>query len=303
MCFISIIIPAYNVEKYISKCLESIINQTFTDYEVLIVDDGSTDGTKCVCRDWIKKDCRIRYYEIAHQGQGPARNKGIQESKGEYLVFVDADDWLELNALECMHCAMVKYDADIAYSDATIVVFDEKEQQVYSKYSFRVSVDIDEPCTLETKPELLYRRNSTFCIKMYRKSWLFNELCRQPGHPYEDASTIPLVFFKARKIVQVKARLYNYHAFRAGNTVTQNSNIVYLVDTIEEIINDFKEKGVFDKYRISLMKLTVSLAQDTFTKLKNNLTEEAVICRKTIMKIMEDNFEALYKKIHLPLNC
>ena len=292
---VSIVIPAYNVEKYISKCLESIINQTFTDLEVLIVDDGSTDGTKRICCNWIKKDSRIRYYEIAHQGQGTARNKGIQESKGEYLVFVDADDWLELNALECMHCAMVRYDADIVYSDATIVVFDEKEQQVCSRYSFRVSVDIDKPCSLETKPELLHRRNGAFWIKMYKKSWLFNELCRQPGHPYEDIATIPLVFLKARKIVRVKERLYNYHAFRSGNTVTNNKNTRYIVMSISEIIADFKAKEVFDHYRIPLMKLIISLAQDVFSKLRDDQSEEAVICRNVIMKIMEDNFCDVYK--------
>ena len=99
---ISIIIPVYNVSEWLDQCLESVVNQTFSDFEVILIDDGSTDGSGQKCREWAEKDCRIRLISKSNEGPSKARNLGLQKAVGTYLAFLDADDWIDSRYLEIM---------------------------------------------------------------------------------------------------------------------------------------------------------------------------------------------------------
>ncbi len=96
---ISVIIPVYNVEKYLDECIKSVIDQSYTDFECILIDDGSTDKSGKICDDWAKADSRIKVVHQENQGVSAARNKGIEISQGEYIVFIDSDDWVEANYL------------------------------------------------------------------------------------------------------------------------------------------------------------------------------------------------------------
>lgn len=97
---ISIVIPVYNVFLYLNQCVNAVIQQTFTDWECLLIDDGSTDGSGSLCDEWASSDCRIRVFHQNNQGVSAARNKGLQECLGEYVCFIDADDWVEREYLD-----------------------------------------------------------------------------------------------------------------------------------------------------------------------------------------------------------
>lgn len=99
---VSIIVPVYNTEKYLKDCLESLVKQTYDKIEIILVDDGSTDSSGKICDKWAKIDDRIHVYHKKNEGVSRARNYGIQRAKGEKLVFIDSDDMLTLNAIECM---------------------------------------------------------------------------------------------------------------------------------------------------------------------------------------------------------
>lgn len=114
---ISVIIPAYNVEKYIDKCLESVVNQTFKDIEIILINDGSTDKTDEKCLKWANRDKRIIFINKLNEGQGTTRNLGINIASREYIIFVDSDDWLELNALEEIYNYITKNNADVCLFD------------------------------------------------------------------------------------------------------------------------------------------------------------------------------------------
>lgn len=109
---ISIIVPVYMVEQYLNRCVNSIINQTYGNLEILLVDDGSLDDCPSMCDIWAKKDERIKVIHKKNGGLSDARNKGIDEATGEYLLFVDSDDYLEEDACEKLLCTMKKTDAD-----------------------------------------------------------------------------------------------------------------------------------------------------------------------------------------------
>ena len=99
-CNVTVIVPVYNVEKFIDKCVQSVIDQTMTDIEVILVDDGSTDNSLARCREWANKDSRVKVYHQENQGVSVARNLGIEKSAGKYIAFIDSDDWIDPNYLE-----------------------------------------------------------------------------------------------------------------------------------------------------------------------------------------------------------
>ena len=100
---ISIVVPIYNVDNYLRQCLDSIQNQTYQNFECLLINDGSPDNSADICREYVSKDARFRYFEKENGGVASARNLGIKYSKGKYITFIDSDDWVDLDYLEVLH--------------------------------------------------------------------------------------------------------------------------------------------------------------------------------------------------------
>ena len=113
---ISVIIPVYNTESYIGICLESLVKQTYTNFEVLMIDDGSTDNSGRICQEYTESDSRFHYYRKENGGVSSARNLGIEYSRGDYLTFVDSDDWVEEDYLEVLYSALVSESASVSIS-------------------------------------------------------------------------------------------------------------------------------------------------------------------------------------------
>lgn len=114
---ISIIVPVYNAEKYLYRCIDSVLSQSFTDFELILVDDGSKDCSAQICEDYAKKDHRIRVIHQPNSGVSAARNRGIERAKGEYISFIDADDWIEQNMYNLLLEKAFTMDADYVYCD------------------------------------------------------------------------------------------------------------------------------------------------------------------------------------------
>ena len=117
---ISVIIPVFNIKDYVGKCIESILRQSYTNIEVIIVDDGSTDGTEEICKQFAKKDSRINYLYQANQGSVGARKTGLIHAKGEYIIFADGDDYVESDYVEKLYGFMVENDVDVVHSNYMI---------------------------------------------------------------------------------------------------------------------------------------------------------------------------------------
>ena len=112
---VSIVVPVYNAAPYLRKCLDSVVNQTLRNVEIIFIDDGSTDGSSEICKKYASKDSRIIYYKKENEGLAAARQDGIERASGEYVGFVDSDDWLELNMYERMYEAATKENADVVF--------------------------------------------------------------------------------------------------------------------------------------------------------------------------------------------
>ena len=124
---ISIITPVFQSERYLEKLINSILNQTYRDWELLLIDDGSTDGSAEICDRYAQKDKRIRVFHKANGGVASARNQAIEMSRGEFLAFADSDDWVEPDWLERLYTTAKEYDADIVVSDLS---------RVFSEFSY-----------------------------------------------------------------------------------------------------------------------------------------------------------------------
>ena len=123
---ISVIIPVYNVEKYLCECIDSVLGQTYQDYEVILVDDGSTDSSGTICDKYAETNSRIKVIHRKNGGLSEARNTGFDAANGEYIYFLDSDDYIRADALERMHEASKKTNADIYFFEAE-VFYDDKE--------------------------------------------------------------------------------------------------------------------------------------------------------------------------------
>ena len=158
---ISIIVPIYNVEKYLRQCLDSIIAQTYQNFECLLINDGSPDNSADICREYVSKDSRFRYFEKENGGASSARNLGIECSKGQYITFIDSDDWVDSDHLEVLYRALIDEKADIAISTYKQFNMDDNCYYVHS-YQRGYDRKVFTNAELVDSLPLLYRYDSTY---------------------------------------------------------------------------------------------------------------------------------------------
>lgn len=166
---ISIIVPVYNSEKYLDKCLECLVGQTYSNLEIILVDDGSTDSSLVICKKFQKSDSRIKIIEKKNEGAGAARNAGLSHASGELIMFIDSDDWIELEMLEHLHGLMMEHRADLAVCNYFIENPDGSNRVCYSMQLDQSPFETEkvQKCIylLDSQGKLAYLWN-----RMYRRS-------------------------------------------------------------------------------------------------------------------------------------
>lgn len=232
---VSVIVPIYDVEKYIDRCITSIINQTYVNLEIILVDDGSPDRCPEICDDWARRDDRIQVIHKENGGLSSARNAGIDASTGEYITFVDSDDVINLRMISFLHEVMKKSNADISLTSMnpfnTIPIFDSENDEVIIGTSDEILY------------EIIYKKpNWEACGKLYKKS-IFNSGLRFPENRlYEDLYLTPRIFKKAKKVACCNNGLYAY--FQREDSImgkTKKKISLDLIEVIEENILFIKE--------------------------------------------------------------
>ncbi len=216
---VSVIIPVYNVETYLEKCVESVLNQTFRDMEIIVVNDGSTDNSRKILEEIKSKDDRIIIFDKKNEGLSSARNAGIDMAKGEYLAFIDSDDWVDERYIEKMYHICVQYDCDIvqcSYMD----VFDNVFQLAANSEAFisTPSFYTGKEFSYAMYTLLSWRCNLTW-NKLYKKS-LFGNIRFPHGKIHEDEFTIYKLIWKSKKIASISDKLY-YYRRREGSIMTR----------------------------------------------------------------------------------
>lgn len=200
---ISIIVPLYNAGKYLHECIESVISQTFSDWELIIVDDGSTDSSGQIADEYALKDLRIKVFHVENGGPSYARNIGIDNAKGDFLAFLDSDDALFSNSLKSLSDAMSDYDADLVAGDfVNGKSYKNVDKTAWSAKAFDSQEAIE---------SALYqsRFNPSPWGKLYKKE-CFVEIRYKEGLLYEDLDIFYKIFLLCGKIVYISSPVYFY---------------------------------------------------------------------------------------------
>ena len=215
MPIISVIVPVYNAEKYVSACIDSILNQTFSDFELLLIDDGSTDSSGAICDEYAKRDNRIRVFHKFNQGQAEARNFAIKQSVAEWVHFVDSDDIIHPQTLETL-LNLVKSN-DVLISTSSIVEQVELQQSFFNNVNPEGRViEINEASMLnlcKNAPEIYW----IACAKLIKKEIVLNYPFTK-GRIYEDNAVVCRWLYEAGKIATTDAQLYFYRVNFDGTT-------------------------------------------------------------------------------------
>ncbi len=214
---ISVIVPVYNTEKYLKKCLDSIIYQTYKNLEIILVDDGSTDDSGRICDEYSYKDCRIKVIHKTNGGLSDARNAGIEIMTGSLVTFVDSDDWIDHNMIAYLYSILNEYHADISCASFHKVFekgVKEKENSVDKKISVYTGTEAIE--------RLMYKRDvdTSAWGKLYRKQD-FDHIRYPKGVIFEDLATTYQIFYDKERIVYSYQKLY-YYLQRENSIMYQN---------------------------------------------------------------------------------
>lgn len=214
---VSIIVPVFNTEKYLTRCLESLINQTLKDIEIICINDGSSDNSCNILEEYRKIDNRITVINQINSGQSVARNKGLEVAKGEYVGFVDSDDWVDLNFYEKLYNSAENNNADIAA--AGIIKLNKFKRTNHLKISKEiVTDDVNEKFEICDIPEKSYVCNKIYKLEKFKQ---YN-LKFEEGIIYEDLIFTPKAIYYLGKLAAVSG--VNYYYWRNANSTVRRKD-------------------------------------------------------------------------------
>lgn len=241
---VSIVVPVYNSEKYLHRCVNSIITQTFTDFELLLINDGSKDGSGVICDEYAVMDSRVRVFHKENGGVSSARNLGIENAHGEWVAFVDSDDWIEPRMLELMNEKTTMHEVELVYCDMNMVYKNKVERCHSAEYD-------------TNKEHLLQNYMSTIwtCLVLFltKRSVFDRYMLKSPTNiSYcEDFWLSIRLMYYAKKVSKVPIPLYNYDrtnecsAIHCLNKKTEKEEQMVYLDTIAF----FEQEGVMEHYK------------------------------------------------------
>ena len=250
---ISVIIPVYNVEKYVGKCLSSLVEQTFRDFEIIAVNDGSTDASPEILRHFERKYENITVVDQSNAGMSQARNAGMKLARGEYLAFVDSDDYVAPTYLEELHDACVQFDADIS---CCYYYYHFIENDFLFEYPFRCKGVFNR---VQAMNKLLrdVQIQSLVWNKLYRRSLFTDWGITFPSMCFEDMATANKVFARARRVVVLDRPLYYYNQHSMSTLARMNANKINdFIRAIAMVRISLEKNGLYEKYKKSYLALT-----------------------------------------------
>ena len=249
----SVIVPVYKVEEYLEKCVQSILAQTERDFELILVDDGSPDRCGALCDSLAQTDSRIRVIHQENQGLGGARNTGIREARGDWLLLVDSDDWIEPKILEKAMEAGLREEADLV-----MFAFRTVDEQGRELGVFRENMPKERGIGLQEHKEALLTAPCAW-NKLYRRSFFQGTgLAYPPRVWYEDLRTTPKLMAKAGRMVFLDEVGYNY--LQRQGSIMKSANLERnreILDAFDDLLPWFRKEGLFEAYRRELEYLAV----------------------------------------------
>lgn len=279
---VSIIIPLYNAEKYLRKCLDSILKQTFKDFEILLVNDGSTDGSEVICKEYCQKDSRVKLFCKDNGGVSSARNLGLENSSGDYISFIDSDDYVKPNFIESLYNRMPDCDYVLCgyiklFTDGATKCYPEIGVPILNREQIE---QIIKNIVFEDSP---YNGLYSVFNKMYRREFIADLRFDIKRHHGEDWWFNLCLYDKSQKIGVIEDCLYYYSISNNANSLSKKFNYNY----IDHLLYSYSQILPFAaKYNLSMEDLRAQYIHNIF----NHITK-AQIC------LSKSEFEKFYSNM------
>ncbi|WP_413360115.1 glycosyltransferase family 2 protein [Robertmurraya sp. 2P01SA] len=296
---ISVIVPVYNSEKYLPKCIESILNQSYPHFELILIDDGSLDGSLHICQKYAEKNQRIRIFYQENRGPSAAMNKGLDMAEGNYIAFVDCDDYVNHQLYEILYKNLHHYKADISVSSFQYVYEEEEiNDHLAAKRIGNEHIEIyEEREILETLYGDLHVENIVVWNKLYKRE-IFNGLRFKTGKWHEDEFIVHRILDRASKVVYSNLPLYFYMQ-RKSSFMGKKFNLTRLdfLEALEERMLFFQERGFQRLYNQTLDDYLNMLPKHYF------LVRKFFPKEVWILQGLQEKYRRLSEHLHdLPMN-
>lgn len=235
----SFIVPVYNTEKYLKKCLDSLVNQTYKDFEIIVVNDGSTDKSSSIISKYQKKYKNIIVIDKENEGLSMARNRGVQKSSGKYIIFVDSDDYVSNKLLE---------EVDKKIDDSDILRFQiATEDEGYTKINEYHEEEFESMCGYDAFKYLssYHFVEPAWCYVIRKNYYIENKFSFKKGVYHEDFGLIPYVIYKARKVKSVD--FIGYYYIQRNGSIMNNNDYKKTVKKAFDMLEQYKTMRLFAK--------------------------------------------------------
>lgn len=249
---IAVIVPIYNMSSYMDKCIHSVIMQTYSNFKLILIDDGSTDDSLEKTIQWKKRDERIVVVSQTNAGLGVARNVGVHIADSEYVTFLDSDDWWHPDYLKQMMEGTEHGKNDIVLCDINFVYL--LQNNAYDCYTSRLRFP-EGALNVNREWNLLNKARTFMWGKVYRRKLFLDYGIEQPSHAYEDVATTPYILAKAKTFYHVPKGLYYYLRNREGSIVNRFSSLRDLLKSLDELMHRFQTDCLLEENRNTLRQL------------------------------------------------
>lgn len=295
---ISVIVPIYNVEQYLCKCIDSIISQTYTNLEIILIDDGSPDNCGDICDQYALKDDRIIVIHQKNGGLSAARNSGIDICKGEYISFVDSDDFVSPFFIEMMYCGLKKFDCEISSLERRMQFIDGQDETVTFEKNAEDYI-VEEIIPKEAIRRMMYQQlPNGVQWRLYKKE-IFSEIRFPVGWLYEDAATTHKTFMKCKKIALIHADIYAYR-LRQNSIIRMKFTSKKLISiTIgEQIVKEIREydEDLYDAACSRAFAINYHVFLQIPLNQPNNLKQVWKIVKRYRKTVVKDKCQLMRKK-------
>ncbi|WP_129618159.1 MULTISPECIES: glycosyltransferase family 2 protein [Bacteroides] len=310
---VSVIVPVYNVEKYLKQCLDSLINQTLRNIEIICVNDASPDNSLTILREYEAKDCRVKIVDLKENlCIGGARNVGIKIAHAQYIAFLDSDDWVAVDMYEKLYLKAISTNADIVNCDY-FEYYSDNDIRTIVKYPKSVFDQVKEESNKHFILQMPAAWHNLYKIGLFKSNLLF------PEHTfYEDAAIMSTIFLLANRIVKVNIPLYYYRMNNIASICRRKGDYRFFerINGMNILIQHMQEYGFYEKYNEELeyqymhiayhdtvmgsIFLFPQLEKNEIVKAKNNMKnkfpnylknryykQEPLNIRKIIFKILD----------------
>lgn len=286
---ISVVLPVYNVANYLKKCLDSLVNQTFKDFEVICVNDGSTDLSLSILEGYALTDSRFKIITQDNQGLSGARNTGIKEVKGDFILFVDSDDWLEENALELLHDQVKGFDSDITMFK--FKYFDEDSGEFSDGPNSNLEI-IDSSFytgnfNYKDVLDILFKISHAPFNKLYKTSFLNDSDAEfLYGSYYEDLEFFYKVFLKAEKVSVLPEYLYFYRIRDQSISNSGDEGSFDIFDILKTTKQNLIDAEVYDRVKQGWLMFVIVNLKYVYLRLMAEF-------KNRFIDLMKENYESL----------